>query len=71
MAAIEVLFFYIQERYCFFSAFSEALRIGRPKIVDSSLHLLLQVPNYIPEEDKFDFIVLVGIPSFLCNLVSN
>lgn len=27
--------------------------------MDASLHLLLQVPSYVPEEKKFDLLVLV------------
>lgn len=31
----------------------------KPGIVETSLHLLLQVPNYIPEQKKFELGVLV------------
>lgn len=27
--------------------------------MNASLHVLLQVPNYVPEEKKFDLLVLV------------
>lgn len=32
----------------------------RPGIIDTSLHLLLQVPKYIPEQKKFELGVLVS-----------
>lgn len=38
--------------------FCECLVTGRVGLIESSLHLLLQVPNYIPDEEKFDLIVL-------------
>jgi len=41
----------------------------RKGIVDASLHLLLQVPNYVPEEKKFDLLVLALI--LLINLVEH
>lgn len=31
-----------------------------PGIVEASLHLLLQVPHYIPEQKKFELGVLVS-----------
>lgn len=33
---------------------------SRQGIVDACLHLLLQVPNYIPEQKKFELSVLVS-----------
>ncbi|KAJ9583157.1 hypothetical protein L9F63_022498, partial [Diploptera punctata] len=41
----------------------------KPGIIDASLHLLLQVPNYVPEEKKFDLLVLALI--LLINLVEH
>ncbi|XP_069692273.1 protein wings apart-like [Periplaneta americana] len=41
-------------------------RVG---IVDASLHVLLQVPNYVPDEKKFDLLVLALI--LLINLVEH
>lgn len=38
---------------------------SRQGIVDASLHLLLQVPNYIPEQKKFELSVLVSFQSIL------
>lgn len=32
----------------------------RPGIIDASLHLLLQVPHYIPDQKKFELGVLVN-----------
>ncbi|KAJ8920468.1 hypothetical protein NQ315_005336 [Exocentrus adspersus] len=42
---------------------------ARPGIVETSLHLLLQVPNYIPEQKKFELGVLVLM--LLINLIQN
>ncbi|KAL1517157.1 hypothetical protein ABEB36_000956 [Hypothenemus hampei] len=42
---------------------------SKPGIVDTSLHLLLQVPNYIPEQKKFELGVLVLM--FLINLIQD
>lgn len=33
---------------------------SRPGIIDASLHLLLQVPHYIPDQKKFELGVLVS-----------
>ncbi|PNF21759.1 hypothetical protein B7P43_G09875 [Cryptotermes secundus] len=41
----------------------------RKGIVNASLHVLLQVPNYVPEEKKFDLLVLALI--LLINLVEH
>ncbi|CAH0553412.1 unnamed protein product [Brassicogethes aeneus] len=41
----------------------------RPGIIDTSLHLLLQVPHYIPEQKKFELGVLVLM--LLINLVQD
>lgn len=35
---------------------------SRPGIIDASLHLLLQVPHYIPDQKKFELGVLVSFP---------
>lgn len=42
---------------------------ARPGIIDSSLHLLLQVPQYIPEQKKFELGVLVLM--LLINLIQD
>lgn len=44
-----------------------ALIGGQPGIVEASLHLLLQVPHYIPEQKKFELGVLVLM--LLINLI--
>lgn len=36
---------------------------SKPGIVDASLHLLLQIPHYIPEQKKFELGVLVSLDS--------
>ncbi|XP_072385694.1 uncharacterized protein [Diabrotica undecimpunctata] len=41
----------------------------RPGIIETSLHLLLQVPNYIPEQKKFELGVLVLM--LLINLIQD
>ncbi|XP_049821010.1 protein wings apart-like isoform X3 [Aethina tumida] len=46
-----------------------ALIGSRPGIVDTSLHLLLQVPHYIPEQKKFELGVLVLM--LLINLIQD
>lgn len=33
---------------------------SRPGVIESSLHVLLQVPQYIPKEEKFDLMLLVS-----------
>lgn len=33
---------------------------AKPGIIETSLHLLLQVPNYIPDQKKFELGVLVS-----------
>uniref|UniRef100_A0AAR5Q3I4 WAPL domain-containing protein n=1 Tax=Dendroctonus ponderosae TaxID=77166 RepID=A0AAR5Q3I4_DENPD len=42
---------------------------SRPGIIETSLHLLLQVPNYIPEQKKFELGVLVLM--LLINLIQD
>lgn len=42
-------------------AAGSALLGMRPGIIDASLHLLLQVPHYIPDQKKFELGVLVNI----------
>lgn len=44
----------------YFSVFCDCLVTRRVGLIESSLHLLLQVPNYIPDEEKFDMIILVS-----------
>lgn len=39
---------------------------SRPGIIDTSLHLLLQVPHYIPEQKKFELGVLVCEQIIFC-----
>lgn len=48
-------------RLCFFPvlAIGSQLVGSRSGIIETSLHLLLQVPNYIPEQKKFELGVLV------------
>lgn len=41
------------------SALGSQLIGVKPGIIETSLHLLLQVPNYIPEQKKFELGVLV------------
>lgn len=36
----------------------------REGLIESSLHILLEIPHYIPEEQKFDFNVLVSIETW-------
>lgn len=43
----------------FILAIGSQLIGSRPGIIETSLHLLLQVPNYIPEQKKFELGVLV------------
>ncbi|XP_060527171.1 protein wings apart-like isoform X2 [Cylas formicarius] len=50
-------------------SFGNQLIGSRPGIVDTSLHLLLQVPNYIPEQKKFELGVLVLM--LLINLIQD
>lgn len=42
---------------------------SRPGVIDTSLHLLLQVPHYIPEQKKFELGVLVLM--LLINLIQD
>ncbi|KAK6626622.1 hypothetical protein RUM44_009098 [Polyplax serrata] len=49
--------------------FCDCLVTRRVGLIESSLHLLLQVPNYIPDEEKFDMIILDL--NLLINLVEN
>lgn len=42
-----------------FSALGSQLIGVKPGLIETSLHLLLQVPNYIPEQKKFELGVLV------------
>lgn len=37
---------------------------SRPGVIESSLHVLLQVPQYIPKEEKFDLMLLVCVIRF-------
>lgn len=46
--------------FIFLSAIGSQLIGSRGGIVETSLHLLLQVPNYIPEQKKFELGVLVS-----------
>jgi hypothetical protein len=50
-----------QVSFGFLPAYGSTLVGERKGIVDASLHLLLQVPNYVPEEKKFDLLVLVSL----------
>nr|CAD7442408.1 unnamed protein product [Timema bartmani] len=50
-------------------AYGSALAGERTGLVDACLHLLLQVPNYVPEDKKFDLLVLALI--LLINLVES
>jgi hypothetical protein len=43
----------------FFLAMGSTLIGSRAGIIETSLHLLLQVPHYIPEQKKFELGVLV------------
>lgn len=43
-----------------------ALIGAKPGIVEASLHLLLQVPHYIPDQKKFELGILV---SFIVTLI--
>lgn len=52
-----------------FIATGSTLIGARPGIIDSSLHLLLQVPQYIPEQKKFELGVLVLM--LLINLIQD
>nr|CAD7587471.1 unnamed protein product [Timema genevievae] len=45
----------------FIRAYGSALAGERTGLVDACLHLLLQVPNYVPEDKKFDLLVLALI----------
>lgn len=47
-------------RFLFFSAIGSDMIGRRPRIIDASLHLLLQVPHYIPDQKKFELGVLVS-----------
>lgn len=46
------------------SAMGSSLIGKKPGIIDASLHLLLQIPHYIPEQKKFELGVLVRIAFF-------
>ncbi|CAG2057719.1 unnamed protein product [Timema podura] len=50
-------------------SYGSALAGERTGLVDACLHLLLQVPNYVPEDKKFDLLVLALI--LLINLVES
>nr|CAD7198531.1 unnamed protein product [Timema douglasi] len=50
-------------------SYGSALAGERAGLVDACLHLLLQVPNYVPEDKKFDLLVLALI--LLINLVES
>lgn len=41
-------------------AIGSSLIGSRPGMIETSLHLLLQVPHYIPEQKKFELGVLVS-----------
>lgn len=53
--------FFRKTRFCimFVSAMGSDLIGSKPGIIDASLHLLLQVPHYIPDQKKFELGVLV------------
>lgn len=42
---------------------------SRPGVIESSLHVLLQVPQYIPKEEKFDLMLLVNSLGSLYSLI--
>ena len=44
---------------------------ARPGVIDASLHLLLQVPHYIPDQKKFELGVLVSNKLFSFDLQMN
>lgn len=41
------------------TAFGSTIMGSKPGVIESSLHVLLQAPDLVPEEQKFDLIVLV------------
>lgn len=50
-------------------SFGSTLTGGRQGVIEASLHVLLQAPDHVPEEQKFDLIVLALI--LLINLVEH
>lgn len=44
----------------FVIAFGSAMMGGRQGVVEATLHVLLQTPEHVPDEQKFDIIVLVS-----------
>ena len=52
----------------YITAFGSTLTGGRQGVIEASLHVLLQAPDHVPEEQKFDLIVLV---STLCTVICN
>lgn len=43
-----------------FTAYGSTLIGERPGVMDASMHIMLQVPNYVPEDKRFEFLVLVS-----------
>jgi len=51
----------LKEWLCWFAAYGSRLAGERHGIMEASLLLLLQTPNYVTEEKRFDVIVLVSM----------
>lgn len=47
-----------------FLASGSSLAGKKPGLIDSSLHVLFIVPDYVPEEQKFDLTFMVSLISY-------